>query len=190
MGTRASRMRPIPLAACWAATTTQYLALRAAPTLFARFRSADENLVDFDNALQPLTTGTNHRPTQFVQQCPRRAVAPQPQHPLQAQSAGPTFLAGHVPERFEPHAQGQMSVREQTFPPSLTSVGRTDGSGASLAPSPNDPPCRISDSGSLPATAGARHSLKTRRVVDEPIAKLQHRAGILSHRRTTTAWAT
>src|SRR5271165_326610 len=67
------------------------------------------------------------------------------------------------------------------FPPSPTSVGRTDGSDASLAPSPNDPPCRISDSGSLPATAAARHSqgtllrLRTNRETPAPCGDNQPR---------------
>jgi hypothetical protein len=79
----------------------QHLALRPASSL-ARSRPADEDFVDFDDTLQPLTSRANHCPAQLVQQIPRRPIAPQPQHPLQAQGAGPAFLAGHVPQRFEP----------------------------------------------------------------------------------------
>src|SRR5580693_10245924 len=112
----------------------QHLALSPASSL-ARSRPADEYLIDFDDALQPLTSGTNHRPAQLVQQIPRRAITPQPQHPLQAQGAGPAFLAGHVPQRFEPQTQGQMRVREQgprrhrglpTAPPAVTQAPRRD----------------------------------------------------------------
>ena len=64
----------------------QHLALRPAPSL-ARSRPADEDLIDLDDTLQPVASGANHCPAQLVQQIPRRAIAPDPQHPLQAQGA-------------------------------------------------------------------------------------------------------
>jgi hypothetical protein len=47
----------------------------------------DDDLIDLDDPLQPVASGANHCPAQLVQQIPRRAIAPQPQHPLQAQGA-------------------------------------------------------------------------------------------------------
>jgi hypothetical protein len=75
--TRFSRMRPIPLAACCAVTKTS--TLPCAPRPRFRSRPANEYLIDFDDALQPLTSGTNHRPAQLVQKISRRAItAPTP----------------------------------------------------------------------------------------------------------------
>ena len=79
--------------------------------------------------------GRTHCPARLVQQIPRRAIAPHPQHPLQAQGASPALLAGHVPERLEPRTQGQMRVREQgprrhrglpTALPAVTQAPRRD----------------------------------------------------------------
>jgi len=68
----------------------QHLALRTASSL-ARSWPADEDLIDLDDTLQPITSGTNHRPAQLVQQIPRRAIAPQPfesDHPSHTISLG------------------------------------------------------------------------------------------------------
>jgi hypothetical protein len=69
-------------------------------------------IVDFDDAVEPLTSRANHRPAQLGQQISRRVIAPQSQYPLHAQGADPTFLADHVPDCFEPDAQRQMRVRK------------------------------------------------------------------------------
>jgi hypothetical protein len=86
-----SRMRPIPLAACCAATTTSTLPCAPHPRL--------RGLVPPMNISS--TSMTNHRPAQLVQQIPRRAITPQPQHPLQAQGAGPAFLTGYVLTQYD-----------------------------------------------------------------------------------------
>jgi hypothetical protein len=85
--------------------------------------SADEYLADFDDALQPLTSGTNHRPALLVQQIPRRAITPQPQHPLQAQGAGPPLLTGYVRTK-DARADACPQTRP---PPSPRSADRTPG---------------------------------------------------------------
>src|SRR5271166_3809789 len=182
--TRVSRMRPIPLVACCAATTTSTLPCAPRPRL-PRSRSADEDLIDLDDTLQPVASGANHCPAQLVQQIPRRAIAPQPQHPLQAQGASPALLAGHVPERLEPQTQGQMRVREQgprrhrglpTAPPAVTQAPRRDPMirpSAYRAAEPLRPP----QLGEI---------VPARRIVREPIAKLQHRAWIFRHDPATT----
>jgi hypothetical protein len=75
----------------------QHLAPPPASSL-ARSWPAYEYLIHFDDTLQPLTSRTNHRPAQLVQQIPRRVIAPQSQYPLQALGAASVFLASHVPE--------------------------------------------------------------------------------------------
>lgn len=76
------------------------------PTLLAFLRGADIGLVHLHLAMQAVATGTDHRPPQLVQPGPRRLVAAQPQHTLQAQGAHPILLAGDEPHRQEPQPQG------------------------------------------------------------------------------------
>src|SRR5664279_3122897 len=111
------------------------------------------------------------------------------QYPLQAQGAGPAFLAGHVPERFEPQTQRQMRVREQgprchrslqTAPPAVTQAPRCDPMIRPLA-------CRTAKPFRPPQPSKI---VSARHIVRETIAKLQHRPGILRHDPATTNCAT
>src|SRR5580700_6845594 len=185
--TRVSRIRPIPLAACCAAITTSTLPCAPRPRLPGR--GPPMKISSTDDTLQPLTSGTNHRPAQLVQQIPRRAITPQPQHPLQAQGAGPALLAGHVPQRFEPQTQGQMRVREQgprrhrglpTAPPAVTQAPRRDPMIRPLT-------YRAAETFRPPQSG---EIVPARHIVLEPIAKFQHRARILCHGSGTTNGAT
>ena len=57
------------------------------------FGAADTGFVDLDGAREAIPTGPDHRPPQLVEPCPRRLVAAEPEHPLQAQGTDAVLLA-------------------------------------------------------------------------------------------------
>ena len=54
----------------------------------------------------------DHRPTQFVQPCPRCLVATQSQNPLNPQGTGACLLAGHQPDPTKPQHERLVGVLE------------------------------------------------------------------------------
>jgi hypothetical protein len=52
----------------------------------------------------------HHRAAQFMQQCPGRLVALQPQHPLQTHGADSVLLVRYVPSGRKPESQRQVAV--------------------------------------------------------------------------------
>jgi hypothetical protein len=81
--------------------------VRAFPARRGRSRSRR-----FDLAGEPVTTRSHHRPTQLVQQRPRRLVAAQAEQPLQAESADAVLCARDIPGSLEPGRQRQPRVGE------------------------------------------------------------------------------
>jgi hypothetical protein len=90
----------------------QRFACRSTASLAGSFPT-NEDLVHFHDSGQAIPTGTHHGPPQFVQPVPRGVIAAKAQDSLQPQSAGPIFLTGDVPHRFEPKPKGFMCVGEQ-----------------------------------------------------------------------------
>lgn len=69
------------------------------------FLTTDERLVDFDVAVEQLSTGDHHRSAQLVQPRPGRLVAAQPEQSLQPKRGGSVLRGAHVPGRGEPLRQ-------------------------------------------------------------------------------------
>jgi hypothetical protein len=76
----------------------------------ARLLAADPGIVDFHVAVQRLARGVDHRPSQLVQQHPRRFVSPQAQLALEQQGRDATLVGHGQIRRPEPHRQGSLRV--------------------------------------------------------------------------------
>jgi hypothetical protein len=80
------------------------------PTPSALFDPADKRLVDLDFACERLTARPHHRTPQFVQPGPRRLVAADSQHAVQADGTRPVLLPDDPPHRLEPEPERLPSV--------------------------------------------------------------------------------
>ena len=69
------------------------------------FRAADVSLIDLDLTGEAIAARADHGTAQLVQPSPRRLVAAQAEHPLQAQRADAVLLAGDEPHGEKPHPQ-------------------------------------------------------------------------------------
>ena len=72
---------------------------------FARFLAAHIGFVHLHRPVQPISTRSHHRTTQFVQPRPSRLVTAQFQDPLDTFGARPILLAHYPPDRTEPNGQ-------------------------------------------------------------------------------------
>ena len=111
--------------------------------------AANVGLIDLDDAIEPITTRTDHRPAELVQPGPRRLVALQAQIPLEPQGVRPVLLTRDLPGRQEPvpkrtaravedrsRQNGDLVLaRSADQPPPRRPPGRADGA----APRTNEP---------------------------------------------------
>ena len=75
------------------------------PSDNARFLTAPVGFVHLNCTTQPITTGSHHSSTKFVQPCPRRHIAPQTKHLLQTYGTRSVLLTGNMPDCPKPHPQ-------------------------------------------------------------------------------------
>jgi hypothetical protein len=68
------------------------------------------SLIQLNDPAKFIAVGTNHRTPQFLEACPSRLIASQPEHPLQAEGAQPGLLIGHPPDNSKPRSQGQAAT--------------------------------------------------------------------------------
>ena len=66
------------------------------------FRGTPIRIVNLNTSTQSVSSLPNHRPTQFMQPCPRCLVTAQSQNPLDPQGTGASLLAGHQPDPAKP----------------------------------------------------------------------------------------
>ena len=85
---------------------------RRATSGLARLRATPVGLIGLDRPREPVAPRTDHRGPQLVQPRPGRAVAAQPQRPLEPQGTDPRLLVRHVPHGAEPQAQIRLRVLE------------------------------------------------------------------------------
>ena len=76
------------------------------------FRGTSITIVYLHTPTQSVSSRPNHRPTQFVQPCPRCLVTAQSQNPLDPQGTGAGLLAGHQPDPAKPQSKRLVRVLE------------------------------------------------------------------------------
>lgn len=82
----------------------QHFAFCTTPA-FSRSLTPNISFINLHRPLQPITTGTDHRNSQFMQQSPCCFVSVQSQDLLQPKGAHSMFLANNLPYRSKPYSQ-------------------------------------------------------------------------------------
>ncbi len=72
----------------------------------------DLGFVHFDPSAEFIPTGSDHGPTEFMKNRPRRLIAAQAQDTLHPKRTGSVLLARHMPHRSAPQPQRQTAVLE------------------------------------------------------------------------------
>ena len=75
------------------------------------FQSSQIALINFNSATQTISSRSDHRTPEFMQQCPSGLVNT-PKHSLQSQCAGSVFLARYPPHNTKTGSQRQMGSFE------------------------------------------------------------------------------
>ena len=112
MALRARRMRPILAPSTCAASQTNALPAAPPASLAGPF-PAPIRLIHFPRPGQTVAPGADHGPPPLRQPAPNRAVAPQTQHALHAQSTHAVLLIHHVPHGRAPGTPRQLGVGEE-----------------------------------------------------------------------------
>lgn len=77
------------------------------------FRAAEEGLIHFEDAVEPILVRSHHRPAELVEPIPCRLVAAQPEGTLDAGRARSVLLRGDHPHDLEPLLERLVGVLEE-----------------------------------------------------------------------------
>jgi hypothetical protein len=148
--------------------------------------AAPVGFIHFDRSSQTIPTWPHHGSTEFVQPCPRRHVAPQAEHLLQAHCAGSVLLAGNMPDRPEPHPQRLSRVLKNRPRSHRTLI-------ATCSTNQSPPRCRPVSPGAASGANKAFRPSELNQVIPtgtlgrKPFLKFQDRPRVVFHTRINTS---